>query len=263
MGWGEGKLPLHPFSLTNLHKGRRMTTSSNPPSLATEVFASAVSTPPNRLFDGRGELWEDWLEGFIKLGWIRQRLPAGDFWFTTSDKRVVGIEVKSVADYLGRIGDARREFATLLDVVDIPMFLVFGAWARSSNDFLVINSRKGISWGMTWNLLLSFQLSGMIVEPALSRNHAFTRINQLFTYFQKPEHMATLVPRRCGSDRRVAALMPIPGVSEKLGKGLINHFGSLKAIANAQVEELQEVPLIGGKKAQVIYGYFNQTTPVG
>lgn len=226
----------------------------------TSDLFDATPLPP-KLFDGRGEKWEGWIEKFLEYGWARKRLPAGDFWFQSCDKKVVGVEVKTVGDLLSRMGDARREFAQMIDSVDIPLFLVYGKWGRMNNDVLLTNSRRKITWANVWNMLQTFQNSGLRVEVALSREHAFTRINQLYSYYQDPDHTANLVARRCSSDRRVASLMPIPGISEKLGKALLGHFGSVARVAVAKEETLREVPLIGEKKAQMIYRYFHQQEP--
>ena len=50
----------------------------------------------------------------------------------------------------------------------------------------------------------------------------------------------------------------LPGVGEKLAMALLNHFGSLKAIANATKKELMGVEGIGDKKAEEIFKTFNE-----
>jgi len=49
----------------------------------------------------------------------------------------------------------------------------------------------------------------------------------------------------------------IPGVGPKLAKALLKHFGSIKNIANASLEELTAVEKIGKKKAILIHGTLN------
>jgi len=208
-----------------------------------------------KYIDGRGELWEGWVEKFLTYGWFRKQLDAGDFLFYTHDERSVGIEVKTVQDLASRLGDARRELAQLLDTVDIPILLVFGKWLRQSND-IIIGGQQHLTWGHLSNLLQTFQDSGLRFQLATSRDHAFLRINQLFAYYQKEEHTSMLVARRAATDRRIASLMPIPGVSKKLGAALMKTFGSLQAVAIASEKELTDTPLIGPSKARVIHNWF-------
>lgn len=209
----------------------------------------------DKYIDGRGELWTGWVEKFLTFGWTRKQLDSGDFLFYAQDEKSVGIEVKTVQDLTSRMGDARRELAQLIDTVDIPIFLVFGRWLRQSNDIL-IGGQQHLTWGHLWNLLETFQDSGLRFQLATSRDHAFLRINQLFAYYQKGEHTSMLVARRAATDRRIASLMPIPGVSKKLGLALLKNFGSLQAVATASEKELTDTPLIGPSKARMIHNWF-------
>jgi ERCC4-type nuclease len=49
----------------------------------------------------------------------------------------------------------------------------------------------------------------------------------------------------------------LPGIGMKLAKSLLRHFGSVKAIANANVKQLMKVEKIGKKKAELIHKTFN------
>ena len=49
----------------------------------------------------------------------------------------------------------------------------------------------------------------------------------------------------------------LPGIGPKLAKSLLKHFGSVKAISNAEVKELVKVEKIGKKKAELIHNTFN------
>ena len=209
-----------------------------------------------KYFDGRGEKWEGWVEQFLTYGWQRQQLDSGDFRFWTNDERTVGIEVKSVNDLTGRLGDARRELAQMIDQVEIPILLVWNPWNRRTNDLLVCG-RPNLTYGSIWNLLETFQDSGLRFQQALSRNHAFLRINQLYAYYQKPDHESNLVRRSWGTDRRISMVMGIPGISKALAKGLLLKFGSIEAIANASQVELTQAYNIGEQRSRMIYEYFH------
>jgi ERCC4-type nuclease len=223
-----------------------------------------IEDPPTsiRLFDGRGEGWEGWIEKFVQYGWQQKQLPAGDFYFLTRQKLTVGLEVKSVHDLVSRVGDARREFANLVDYVDIPIFLVWGAWNRTPDDSLIGHSKQRLTWAYIWNMLMTFQNEGLRIEVAFSREHAFTRINQLYAYYQKPEHQAGLVARRADNDRRIASLMAIPGVSKGLGTNLLKEFHSIRGLAMASPDQIAEVDKVGPKRSFTIYDFMTRDTPL-
>ncbi len=50
----------------------------------------------------------------------------------------------------------------------------------------------------------------------------------------------------------------LPSIGPKLAKSLLRHFGSIKKIANARVEQLMKVEKIGEKKAEQIHRIMNQ-----
>ncbi len=52
-------------------------------------------------------------------------------------------------------------------------------------------------------------------------------------------------------------LCSLPGVGPRLASHLIRHFGSVKNVANASIDELSEVEKIGPKKAMCIRDIFN------
>ena len=209
--------------------------------------------------DGRGEIWSGWMERFIEYGWERKQQDAGDFRFHASDERSVGIEVKSVSDLVSRLPDARRELAQLIDMVDIPILLVFNPWQRKSTDVL-IGGNDHVTWAHLWNLLQTYQDSGLRFQMATTREHAFNRINQLFAYYQKPEHTSNLVGRRSSGDRRIASLMAIPGISKKLGARLLSE-RSLQDVANMETTTLCTIPLIGPSKARTVLDWFRRKEP--
>lgn len=59
-------------------------------------------------------------------------------------------------------------------------------------------------------------------------------------------------------DRKRYLLSSIPQIGEKLAGNLLEHFKTISAIANASIEDLQKVPKIGTKKAELIYQTFHQ-----
>lgn len=62
-----------------------------------------------------------------------------------------------------------------------------------------------------------------------------------------------------GQGTQRSVLDEIPGIGPKRKKELIKHFGSIKRIREASLEELQQVPGINAKLAAVIYQYLQKS----
>lgn len=58
--------------------------------------------------------------------------------------------------------------------------------------------------------------------------------------------------KRRGARQRRSALDDVPGLGQVKAKALIRHFGSVKAIKQASIEQLQEVPGVGPRLAETI-----------
>jgi DNA excision repair protein ERCC-4 len=58
-------------------------------------------------------------------------------------------------------------------------------------------------------------------------------------------------------DRKRYILSALPYIGDRLAENLLSHFETISQVACASVEELQEVPKIGKKKAQLIYSMFH------
>jgi excinuclease ABC subunit C len=58
---------------------------------------------------------------------------------------------------------------------------------------------------------------------------------------------------------KVSVLNKIPGVGPKRRRALVRHFGSIEAIQNASLEELQATPSIDKRTAEEIYNFFRRS----
>jgi len=192
-----------------------------------------------------------------KLGWQQERLYAGDYWFFTHDFKKVGIERKTVEDLLSSIGDRlSRQLENCLEHYAICVLLIEGSWQKANPSQHMITNR-GIayqSWDMVWNYLQRFMDKGIRLQLTVNEGHTIHRLNELYALYQKSYSLSSM--SREFTDDRILALPS--GCRGKTGMKVIEMLGSLKLVANAEVEQLLEIEGIGEKKAQSIYNHFNK-----
>ena len=58
-------------------------------------------------------------------------------------------------------------------------------------------------------------------------------------------------------DRKKYILSSLPYIGDRLAENLLTHFSTISSVACASVDELQKVPKIGKKKAELIYRMFH------
>ncbi|MCW4052077.1 MAG: helix-hairpin-helix domain-containing protein, partial [Candidatus Bathyarchaeota archaeon] len=58
-------------------------------------------------------------------------------------------------------------------------------------------------------------------------------------------------------DRKRYILSALPYIGDKLAANLLSHFDTISRVACASVKDLQNVPKIGSKKAELIYNMFH------
>ncbi|MCD6468814.1 MAG: ERCC4-type nuclease [Thermoplasmata archaeon] len=75
--------------------------------------------------------------------------------------------------------------------------------------------------------------------------------------FPKPRWFRKKARNLPEKEQRIYFLSSLPNVGEVLARNLIEHFGSIAAVANATIEELREVDGVGEKKATQIYEAFH------
>lgn len=61
-----------------------------------------------------------------------------------------------------------------------------------------------------------------------------------------------------GKNRRKSVLEELPGLGPKRRKQLLTHFGGIRALQNASVEDIANVPGISQQLAQLVYDFFHE-----
>ena len=191
-------------------------------------------------------------EKLLELGWGQTALKDGDYTFNTIRGLRVGIE-RRTTDELSDLLQMKDRFQRLISAYDIPIGLIEGKWDRQSDD--TIPSARGLTWRTIWNMVQSFQDMGLRIQLTTSPSHTISRLNELYAYFQSPEHRSPF-PRKFSTDPRLLSLSLIPGVSRSTAASLLGRFGDLQSISRASVDELQSVAGVGPSRAKSIYDFF-------
>ena len=195
----------------------------------------------------------------LEIGWVQEALYTGDYtWFTIAYKKV-GIERKTVPDLLGSLGDRMStQLFNMLEHYDISILLIEGNWQVACSRVTTPEGVERWFWATVWNFLQTWQDRGITLQLTANEWHTIKRLNELYSYYQKGSHTGGLRRQDVG-DQRILALQ-CGGIGSKLGKALLDRFGSLKAIAGASVEEFATVEKIGMVKAQALWNHFNRSS---
>lgn len=198
----------------------------------------------------------------LETGWFQKKLYSADYMFLTINYLAVGIERKSIPDFASSLGDRLSEqLYRMSEHFDISILLLEGSWQIVRDQVMVVKGVESWGWSMVWNYLLSCQLSkGIALYFTVNEGHTIKALNELYAYFQKAVHTGG-VNRSIVGDPRLLAFQ-CGGIGPKIGKGLLEKFGSLKNVANATVEDYLEVEKMGKIRAQRLFDHFSKNSAV-
>ncbi|MFP4477181.1 MAG: excinuclease ABC subunit UvrC [Desulfatibacillaceae bacterium] len=105
-----------------------------------------------------------------------------------------------------------------------------------------------------------------VYRPGQANPVMFGRDTDLLLFLQRVRDEAhrfavTFHRKRRGKAVRKSVLDEIPGVGEKRKKALLRHFGSLKALRAASIEEIADVPGIPRKLAETLFAQLGGEAP--
>ncbi|MBT3405693.1 DEAD/DEAH box helicase family protein [Candidatus Woesearchaeota archaeon] len=178
----------------------------------------------------------------INLG----RLKVGDYKLSSR----CGVEFKSVPDFVSSILDNRLlvQVRELKNTFQRPLIIIEGSEDMYTQRNIHPNAIKGmlatitISYGVpilqTKSHKETASLLAIIAKREMERSSG-----EFNPHLDKPENLAEV---------QEYVVSSLPGVGPTLAKPLLKKLGSIKNIANANLDELKEVDKIGEKKAKEI-----------
>ena len=179
-----------------------------------------------------------------------KQLPVGDY--IISDR--VCIERKTINDFENSLMNGRLfdQIKRLKDHYTFPILLIEG-----DEEFML---RRNVINGAIAAIYIDY---GIVSLSSRNAHESADIIESLARHEQEGEHRE---PSPKGGARAYTeqqfqefVVGNLPGVGLKLSRALLAHFGSIKSIANASVEQLMEVPKIGKKKAERIHDILNRS----
>lgn len=190
------------------------------------------------------------------------RLDYGDY-VVIGKNATYGIERKTVSDFIGSFSELPNRLECMNQRYDHVMLLVEGdvyfskeGWIlrrgtiKSSSDLVPTN----ISIVVFHNFLTSLEFKGVQTHRTKNLRETLAFLVNFYKWAQKSFHNIRIDRRKpyLVRDAQLTALTLIPGVSENLAVRLLDKFGSVSAVCNAELEQLTEIDGIGKKKASEI-----------
>lgn len=225
----------------------------------------------------------EYMQEALKEVGTKTALPTGDYSFFAHDGISIGIENKELlGDFLtsltsGRLADQctrlSQEFDLALLMVRGPTYineetgnLERRYWATEHG----VRTLKKIDTGHRYTSVVLALLSlwrTLGVVPLYVENEEYLAkfIIALYRSYQEPrEHGRWILDSRkrlptiSQEPIQESMLRGLPGIGTELAEDLLERFGTLKEMANADITELAEVPKIGKAKATLLYKAFNE-----
>jgi ERCC4-type nuclease len=177
------------------------------------------------------------------------QLPVGDY--IISDR--LCIERKTFSDFENSIMNARLfdQMQRLHESFAKPILLIEGSPAES---------RLGahVMLGAIMKLYVDYNTQVIMSADEQETAYILSRFAEHEQKEEKREPRLVGLKKAYTDDQwQILILSSIPGIGAKLARKLIAHFKTIRGVASADVEQLEEVEKIGKKKAERIYSILN------
>ena len=185
--------------------------------------------------------------------------------------RLVVVERKRVGDFIGStqptVSDPATKLARQINGclglgADVVVLLIDGTWYATKTGITSGKVKLSHSSAGITSKLRTVHNHGVRVEWNPSEWYLPYHLLSLYRYEQSTEHTTlSLEPKSFSvpakSDAKWLTLLGIRGLGPKTAQALHSYFGSVRAIANAPVDELKKVKGVGPETAKNIHFYLN------
>ena len=179
------------------------------------------------------------------------QLDIGDYIISSR----IGVERKNVDDFLDSLitGKLFKQLSMLRSAYSRPVLVLEGE---------NVLTRRNISHNAIFGSLSSISIDfGIPVITTRDENETADLLRIMAKREQRKDKKSVIIrgekPQMSIREQQQYLVEGLPNISAVLAKRLLNHFGSIKDIANASTEELRQVKGIGSQIAEEIVNLFN------
>lgn len=209
---------------------------------------------------------------------VVERSDFGDYHFTGALNTKLGrspeiaIELSSVSDVVGKLNNDRLAFqlSNMLLRFDVAI-LLFTSIPQVSQDGYVMLPRmpKACTYERLTNTLMSAQAHGVIVAYCAGSDTVASRLNHIVRYYSKSEsehsyfqpqniNRTVTIPIGPEIDKRIQAIMALPGIGEQRAIDALKVFGSVRNVMLASEASLREIPGWGEITAKKVHTFISK-----
>lgn len=178
-------------------------------------------------------------------------MPVGDYQVSQD----CAFEYKSPADFLSsQVGEEKlkvnRQIGDLVQSYPKPALLIGGSldeilFLRRIQPNAIFGMLESIIWkGCPVRFLKNEQITANYIFETSKKEQGEGKDSNFCPHGQKT--------KRNEDEQKIFTVSSINNIGTATARDLLKHFGNIKKIANADLEELQEVPGIGEKTAMAI-----------
>ena len=203
------------------------------------------------------------------------QLPIGDYLLVSGSTAVI-VERKTVSDFLSSVR-TNRLWDQLLRMVKVEKVMGYEIKRRvlllhgSFQNYLQEAGVPQEDMLKRWSQLMgAFQEIVYVYNTPIFQAESDTALKAFFRILVQREYTGKndkspdarwyRKPAKADlpeKDRKKYILSALPYIGDQLAGNLLSHFETISNVAFASVEQLQEVPKIGRKKAELIYCMFH------
>lgn len=160
-------------------------------------------------------------------------------------------------DFSPSVYDRRlsRQLTAMREEAEFSFLIITKSWSQVKADM----AKRGLHEQILLGIVASCCASGyppLFIDDSLNAAELMQKITQKVD----DDRHRLYVPRPKApepDEYAIALIEALPSVSKVRAKALLKHFGSVKAIANASVDELKQTPGIGAGTASKIFDVLN------
>ena len=196
----------------------------------------------------------------VAMGWKMEALQCGDYQLDCGLEVNPIVERKRIDNFIADMKDGTlmRQTTALCEATPFPILIREGSVYLKPPQNLALRDWPEITLEMLRNQEHRLMRMGLALERTNDVSDTIRRLQELVRHYKQPySESITRALRQMPGDYRLANLHLIPGLGQVKAQAILTVFPTLRAVANASVQELTDCPGIGYKLAKKLFAWFN------